>query len=103
LGIRSVAVETHARRFTFERDPRVPVTPLSSIDLRQSISANAGLFSDWVKSCPLRPDSFNAPNLTDFPGTITRSVLGWKVCRAHITGLRADTANATGLGKCKLS
>jgi hypothetical protein len=64
-------VDTHGRRFHVEWDPDAPVTPLGQLVFFSQFLATAGLFSDWVKSCPLEFVSNNAPALNDLLGTIT--------------------------------
>lgn len=95
-------VDTHGRRFHVEWDPQAPVTPLGQLVFFSQFLATAGLFSDWVKDCPLRFCSPNAPTLTNLLGTITLSVLAGQFRYSHITGLRADTVNPIGLGMTKV-
>src|ERR1700761_8035560 len=69
------AVNTDGRRFHVEWDPSAPVTPLGQLVFFSQFLATAGLFRDWVKSCPLRFESPNAPSLTDLLGTILLAIL----------------------------
>jgi Transposase DDE domain group 1 len=97
-----VVVDTHGRRFHVEWDPQAPVTPLGQLVFFSQFLATAGLFTEWVRSCPLRFSSPNAPSLTDLLGTSVLSVLSGQFRYAHVTALRADTVNPQGLGMSKV-
>ena len=70
-----LTVDTLGRRFHVEWDPHAPVTPLGQLVFFAQFLATGGLFADWVRTCPLRFTSPNAPELTDLLGTITLAVL----------------------------
>jgi hypothetical protein len=93
-----LTVDTLGRRFHVEWDPHAPVTPLGQLVFFAQFLAAGGLFADWVRACPLRFTSPNAPALTDLLGTITLAVLAGQNRYAHVTALRADTVNPQGLG-----
>jgi hypothetical protein len=93
-----LAVDTHGRRFHVEWDPHASVTPLGQLVFFSQFLATAGLFRDWVQTCPLTFTSPNAPLLTDLLGTITLAILAGQNRYAHVTALRADTVNPQGLG-----
>lgn len=95
-------VDTHGRRVHVEWDPDAPVTPLGQLVFFSQFLATAGLFRDWVKSCPLRFESPNAPGLTDLLGTILLAILSGQHRYSHVTALRADTVNPSGLGMSKV-
>ena len=95
-------VDTLGRRFHVEWDPDAPVTPLGQLVFFSQFLATAGLFGDWVKGCPLRFQSNNAPALNDLLGTITLAILAGQNRYAHVTALRADTVNPQGLGLGKV-
>ena len=97
-----LTVETLGRRFHVEWDPHAPVTPLGQLVFFAQFLAAGGLFADWVRRCPLRFTSPNAPALADLLGTITLAVLAGQNRYAHVTGLRADTVNPQGLGMGKV-
>jgi hypothetical protein len=97
-----LVVETHGRRFHVEWDPSAPVTPLGQLVFFSQFLATAGLFHDWVKSCPLAFTSHNAPALNDLLGTITLAILSGQHRYSHITALRSDTVNPSGLGMSKV-
>ena len=91
-----LVVDTHGRRFHVEWDPSAPVTPLGQLVFFSQFLATAGLFHDWVKSCPLVFTSNNAPSLNDLLGTNTLAVLSGQHRYSHVTALRADTVNPAG-------
>ena len=72
---RPLTVETHGRRFHVEWDPQAPVTAMGQLVFFSQFLATGGLFSEWVRTCPLRFSSPNAPSLNDLLGTIMLSVL----------------------------
>jgi hypothetical protein len=99
---RSLVVDTVGRRFHVEWDPAAPVTPLGQLVFFAQFLGTAGLFSDWVQSCPLTFTSPNAPTKPDLLGTITLSVLAGQNRYTHVTALRADTVNPQGFGMKKV-
>ncbi len=97
-----LVVDTHRRRFHVEWDSQAPVTPLGQLVFFSQFLAAAALFTNWVKSCPLRFTSPNAPAVVDLLGTIVLAILAGQRRYAHVTGLRADTVNPQGLGMGKV-
>ena len=97
-----LVVDTHGRRFHVEWDPAAPVTPLGQLVFFSQFLATAGLFHDWVKSCPLVFTSNNAPALNDLLGTSTLAILSGQHRYSHVTALRADTVNPAGFGMSKV-
>jgi hypothetical protein len=97
-----LTVDTLGRRFHVEWDPHAPVTPLGQLVFFAQFLATGGLFAEWVRTCPLRFTSPNAPEPADLLGTITLAVLAGQNRYAHVTGLRADTVNPQGLGMSKV-
>ncbi|MBL6764880.1 MAG: transposase [Verrucomicrobiae bacterium] len=57
---------------------------------------------DWVRKCPLRFSSPDAPALADLLGTVVLAILAGQRRYAHVTGLRTDTVNPQGLGMAKV-
>jgi hypothetical protein len=95
----SVAViDTLGRRVRVEWDPAAAVTPMGQVVYFAQFLATAGLFADWVRSCPLLYTSPNAPAKQDVLGTILLSALAGHHRYAHITALRCDKVNPVGLG-----
>ncbi len=99
---RPLAVDTHGRRFHVEWDPHAAVTPLGQLVFFSQFLATAGLFRDWVQTCPLTFTRPNAPLLPDLLGTMTLAVLAGQNRCAHVTALRADAVNPQGLGMAKV-
>lgn len=99
---RPLAVDTLGGRFHVEWDAQAPVTPLGQLVFFAQFLAAGGLYGDWVRTCPLRFTSPNAPQLTDRLGTIMLAILAGQNRYAHVTGLRADTVNPQGLGMNKV-
>ena len=97
-----LVVDTHGRRFHVEWDSGAAVTPLGQLVFFSQFLATAGLFHDWVKSCPLVFTSPNAPSLNDLLGTITLAILSGQHRYSHVTALRADTVNPSGFGMSKV-
>ena len=97
-----LVVDTHGRRFHVEWDVDAPVTPLGQLVFFSQFLATAGLFHDWVKTCPLVFASNNAPALNDLLGTITLAILAGQHRYSHVTALRADTVNPAGFGMSKV-
>jgi hypothetical protein len=95
-------VDTPGRRFHVEWDPDAPVTPLGQLVFFSQFLATGGLYANWVRACPLRFKSPNAPALTDLLGTITLAILAGHNRYAHVTALRGDTVNPQGLGMSKV-
>ena len=97
-----IVVDTQGRRFHVEWDPHAPVTALGQLVFFSQFLATAGLFSEWVRTCPLQFRSPNAPSITDLLGTITLSILSGQFRYSHVTALRADTVNPQGFGMTKV-
>lgn len=97
-----LAVDTHGQRFHVEWDPHASVTPLGQLVFFSQFLATAGLFRDWVQTCPLSFTSPNALLLPDLLGTMTLAILAGQNRYAHVTALRADTVNPQGLGMSKV-
>lgn len=97
-----LVVDTQGRRFHVEWDPLAPVTPLGQLVFFSQFLAAGGLFADYVRTCPLRFTSPNAPEVNDLLGTITLAILAGQNRYAHVIGLRADAVNPQGLGMTKV-
>src|SRR6185369_11373998 len=97
-----LALDTHGGRFHVEWDPQAPVTPLGQLVFFSQFLATAGLFRDWVQTCPLAQTSNNAPLIGDLLGTIMLAILCGQHRYAHVTALRADSVNPQGLGMSRV-
>jgi hypothetical protein len=95
-------IETLGRRIRVEWDPAAPVTPMGQLVYFAQLLATAGLFSDWVRNCPLLYTSPNAPAKQDVLGTLTLAILAGHHRYAHITALRGDQVNPLGLGMSRV-
>jgi Transposase DDE domain group 1 len=93
-----LAVDTDGGRFHVEWDENAPVTPLGQLVFFMQFLAAGGLFADWVRECPLRYESTNAPEVIDVLGTMVLGVLSGQRRYAHLNALRADSVNPRGLG-----
>jgi len=97
-----VVVETLGRQLHVEWDPQAQVTPLGHLVFFAQFLASGGVFSDWVRSCPLAYSSANAPEVVNILGTYLLAFLAGNRRYAHITALRADSVNPIGLGMTKV-
>lgn len=97
-GPASTVVDTLGRRVRVEWDPTASVTPMGQVVYFAQFLATAGLFSDWVKNCPLSYTSPNAPAKQDVLGTVALAILAGHNRYAHITALRCDKVNPIGFG-----
>jgi hypothetical protein len=70
-----VPIDTYAGRIDIDWDPQAPVTPLGQMAFFISFLKSAGLFDNWVASCPLQYTSPNAPSRRDVLGTVLLSIL----------------------------
>ena len=93
-----LAVDTGGGRFHVEWDESAPVTPLGQLVFFMQFLAAGGLFAGWVRKCPLRYESANAPEIIDVLGTMVLGVLSGQRRYAHLNALRADSVNPRGLG-----
>src|SRR5687768_12654428 len=72
--VQRLAVETGGGRLHVEWDPQAPVTPMGQLVFFWQFLAAGGLFADWVRECPLKYESPNAPKVVDVLGTIALGV-----------------------------
>jgi len=98
----SISVDTINHRFHVEWDPDAPVTPLGQLVFFCQFLAAGGLYSEWVKECPLRYTSPNAPAVKDVLGTWVLGTLSGAWRYAHVTAIRGDKVNSQGLGMEKV-
>src|ERR1043165_2809711 len=73
--VQKLAVDTGGGRVHVEWDPQAPVTPIGQLVFFWQFLAAGGLFADWVRECPLKYESPNAPKVVDVLGTIALGVL----------------------------
>jgi hypothetical protein len=97
-----VAVETFAGKLHVEWDPCAAVTPLGQLPFFIEFLKVSGLFERFVRECPLKYTSPNAPDKRDLLGTLLLSILSGHHRYAHITGIRMDGVNPGLLGMKKV-
>jgi hypothetical protein len=97
-----VPLDVHGKRLYVEWDPHAPVTPLGQLVYFSQFLASAGLFAQWVRDCPVKYTSPNAPTHNDLLGTISLAILAGNRRYAHVTALRGDTINPQGLGMSRV-
>ena len=95
-------VDTLGRRIRVEWDPAASVTPMGQLVYFAQFLATAGLFSAWVKHCPLHYISPNAPAKQDVLGTLALAILAGHHRYAHITAMRGDQVNPVGFGMSQI-
>ena len=93
-----MVIDTLGRRVRVEWDPAAAVTPMGQLVYFWQFLATAGLFTAWVRHCPLVYTSPNAPDKEDVLGTFLLSALAGHHRYAHVTALRCDKVNPVGLG-----
>jgi len=98
----ALPVDTLGHRIHVEWDPHAAVTPLGQLVFFSQFLAASGLYADWVRQCPLKYESHNAPVVADVLGTWVLASLGGASRYAHVTALRGDTVNPQGLGMNKV-
>jgi len=91
-------VDTFGGRVHVEWDPQAAVTPLGQLPFFIEFLKLGNLFDPWVKECPLKLTSPNAPSNRDILGTLLLSVLAGHKRYSHITALRCDGVNPRLLG-----
>ena len=96
------AVQTMGGRMHVRWDETAQATPHGQIVYFAEFLATAGIFDNWVQSCPLRYTSPNAPGVRDVLGTLMLSILAGSKRYAHIAGVRGDAVAARALGLNKI-
>ncbi len=71
----SLSLDTFAGKIQFRWAPDAEVSSLGQMAFFIEFLKTSGLFENWVKDCPLRYTSANAPRKRDVLGTILLSVL----------------------------
>src|SRR6202790_1474560 len=99
----AVSLDTFAGKIQFKWAPDAEVSSLGQMPFFIEFLKTSGLFEGWVKDCPLRYTSANAPKKRDVLGTILLSVLAGHWRYAHISALRSDGVNPELLGMTKVA
>ena len=107
LAVREVpdegsSAETYAGKIHVKWDQDAAVTPFGQLVFFIDFLRTAGLWESWVKECPLKYKSHNAPTKPDVLGTILLSVLAGHSRYAHMTALRFDSVSPQQLGMSKV-
>lgn len=97
-----IAVDTYDGRVHIEWDHETPVTPMGQLAFFIEFLKRTELFDDWIRTCPLKLTSPNAPKVRDILGTVLLSVLSGHTRYSHITTIRTDQVNAPLLGMKKI-
>jgi hypothetical protein len=97
-----VAVQTMGGRMHVRWDHEAQATPHGQIVYFAEFLATAGIFDNWVKSCPLHYTSPNASRVRDVLGTLMLGVLSGSKRYAHLAGIRGDQVAAQAFGLSKI-
>jgi Transposase DDE domain group 1 len=95
-------LDTYGGTIHVKWDEEAAVTPFGQMAFFVEFLKTAGLWDAFVKDCPLRWESHNAPGKADVLGTILLSVLAGHRRYAHMTALRFDGVNPQLLGMSKV-
>lgn len=95
-------VSTPGGTFHVRWDNRSGATAMGQLPFFAEYLQATGLFEDWVKGCPLRYVSPNAPGLVDVLGTWMLSILDGHHRYAHVVALRGDAVAPRILGMKKI-
>ena len=96
------SVDTFAGRIRVKWTPESEVSSLGLMPFFIEFLKTSGLLDKWVKDCPLKYTSPNAPEVRDVLGTILLSVLAGHFRYAHINAIRGDGVNPQLLGMGKV-
>jgi len=95
-------IESYAGKVHIRWDDAAAVTAMGQMPVFVDFLKTSGLWDDFIKECPLRYKSPNAPTHVDILGTLLMSVLAGQCRYAHISGLRGDGVNPELLGMRKV-
>lgn len=95
-------VDTFDGKLHVEWDPEASVTPLGQLSFFIQYLKLGHRLMPWVKDCPLKYASNNAPEKIDILGSLLLSVLSGHTRYSHITTLKSDNVNAKLLGMEKI-
>ena len=98
----AMRVRTPGGVFTVRWDGRGSATAMGQLAFFAEYLETTGLFDAWLKSCPLRYTSPNAPKLVDVLGTWLLSILDGQWRYAHVGALRGDGVAPSILGMTKI-
>jgi hypothetical protein len=98
----AMRVRTPGGVFSVRWDERASATAMGQLAFFAEYLEATGLFDAWLKSCPLRYTSPNAPKLVDVLGTWMLSILDGQWRYAHVGSLRGDGVAPSILGMSKI-
>ena len=101
-GYGRVALDTFGGRMQVEWDQNAEVSSMGLLPYLVDFLKTADLFDPWVRSCPLKYKSGNAPAVRDVLGTLVLSLLSGQHRYAHITSLRNEGVAPAALGMKKI-
>lgn len=93
-----MSVATPGGKISVQWDTKSNATAMGQLAFFAEFLEVAGLFDRWVKQCPLRYTSPNAPNVRDVLGTWLLSILDGHRRYAHVASLRGDAVAPQILG-----
>ena len=94
----SSAVDTLGGKIFVRWDPEAAVTAFGPVSYFIDFLKTNGLWEPWVRECPLKYSSPNAPPKEDILGTIFLAVLAGHTRYAHISTIRSDSVMPALLG-----
>ncbi len=97
-----IPVDTYGGRVYIKWDQSGSLTPNGQLPFFIEFLKAGGVFDRWVKLCPMKFRSPNAPIPRDVLGTILLSVLSGHTRYSHISGIRNDPVNSSLLGMTKV-
>ena len=95
-SIKKIYTDTGVFNWSFDEESSITLNgylPFFAEFLHQG-----NLFSSWVKDCPLKYNSNNAPEISDVLGTIMLSVLSGHTRYCHMSSVYGDKASAELIG-----
>ena len=98
----AVEVDTYAGKIHVEWDQSAAVTPIGQLPFFIQFLKLGGRFDPWIRDCPLKYQSNNAPQKIDVLGSLFLSILSGHNRYAHITNLMSDRVNSELLGMNKI-
>jgi len=100
--VERIALDTFGGRLHVEWDQNAEVSSMGLLPYFADFLKTADLFEPWVRSCPLKYKSGNAPAIRDVLGTLVLSLLSGQRRYAHITSLRNEGVAPSALGMKKI-
>ena len=97
----ALRVQTPGGVFEIQWNNEGKATAMGQLAFFAEFLQASGLFEHWLRSCPLRYSSPNAPEVVDVLGTWLLGVLAGQDRYAHIGSLRGDgvAPEVLGMGK----